>query len=82
MQFPNISLNFAAKNSTNEIFVLSFDKIGCTSEEKQTSLFCFSLGLHYLCSSYNKSEIQQKLFPMSYLFAIIVLAALFKAFNS
>lgn len=62
--------------------LLSFDKIGCTSEEKQTSLFCFSLGLHYLCSSYNKSEIQQKLFPMSYLFAIIVLAALFKAFNS
>lgn len=63
--------------------LLSFDKIGRTSEEKkQTSLFCFPLGLHYLCSSYNKSEIQQKLFPMSYIFAIIVLAALFKAFNS
>ncbi len=62
--------------------LLSFDKIGCTSEEKTNEFVLFSLGLHYLCSSYNKSEIQQKLFPMSYIFAIIVLAALFKAFNS
>ena len=30
---------------------LSFHKIGCASEEQnQTSLFCSSLGLHYLCS--------------------------------
>ena len=32
-------------------FALSFHKIGCASEEQnQTSLFCSSLGLHYLCS--------------------------------
>ena len=41
MQFPNFSLNFAAKNSTNEIFVLSFDKIGCTSEEKTNEFVLF-----------------------------------------
>ena len=30
---------------------LSFHKIGCASEEQnQTSLFCSSLGLHYLCN--------------------------------
>ena len=33
------------------LLALSFHKIGCASEEQnQTSLFCSSLGLHYLCS--------------------------------
>ena len=39
--------------------------------------------LYYLCAQLQQNLIQQqKLLPMSYIFAVIVLAALFKALNS
>lgn len=38
--------------------------------------------LYYLCVQLQQNQIQQKSLSMSYIFAIIVLAALFKAFNS
>lgn len=38
--------------------------------------------LYYLCVQLQQNQIQQKLLPMSYIFAIIVLAALFKTLNS
>ena len=62
--------------------LLSFDKIGCTSEEKTNEFVLFFPRFALSLQQLQQNQIQQKSLPMSYIFAIIVLVALFKALNS